>query len=134
MSFPLRPGEEQLLHRGRRLSAAAAGQRHGGGAADRAPPAGWHCQPHRGQEERHAAHRQWPQPGGMAAAQRAGTGPGHRFRAPAAGKQVSASGCSWALGERMRNEENRVLSLKLPQERKFSWTLSFLICRRGKIK
>lgn len=82
-----RPSPEQLLHWGRRLPAAAAGQRHGGGTADRAPLAGWHCQPHRGQEECHTAHWQRPQPGGVAAAQGAGSGPGHCLRAPAAGER-----------------------------------------------
>lgn len=93
-----RPGPEQLLHRGRRLPAAAAGQRHGGGPADGAPPAGRDRQPHRGQEERHAAHRQRPQPGGVAAAQGAGSRPGHRLRAPASGEQGLPAGVAESRG------------------------------------
>lgn len=96
----LRPGSEQLLHRSRRLPAAAAGQRHGGGPADGAPPAGRDRQPHRGQEERHAAHRQRPQPGGVAAAQGAGSRPGHRLRAPASGEQGLPAGVAESWGAR----------------------------------
>lgn len=86
--------------------AAAAGQRHGGGPADGAPPAVADRQPHRGQEERHPAHRQRPQPGGVAAAQGAGSAARSPSSAPASVSKASQQG--W-LSHGAREEEDSEL-------------------------
>lgn len=81
-----RPSPKQLLHRCWWLPQTDARQWHGGGPADRATSAGWHRQPHGGEEECHSAHRQWPQPRGVEAEEGASERAGHCLWTSAEGK------------------------------------------------
>lgn len=81
-----RPSPKQLLHWCWWLPQTDARQWHGGGPADRAPSAGWHCQPHGGEEECHPAHWQWPQPRGVEAEEGASQRAGHCLWTSAEGK------------------------------------------------
>lgn len=85
----LRSSSQQLFHWSGWFAATSAGQWYGGVPTHRAPPSGWHGQPHSQQKERYPGHWQWPEPGGVEAEEGAGPWPGHCLWTQIKGKHAA---------------------------------------------